>query len=131
MANSPLRTHRHRLASECLQVAEQTTQYFITNDRPNVAGLVLAGSADFKTELGQSDMFDQRLKAIILLTVDVSYGEHLHYAISRFSNCKAPAVPCKPDADSDGACAQVARMASTRRLSSQQAPLRTSSSCRC
>lgn len=56
------------------QVAEQTTQYFITNDRPNVAGLVLAGSADFKTELGQSDMFDQRLKAIILLTVDVSYG---------------------------------------------------------
>lgn len=57
------------------QVAEQTTQYFITNDRPNVAGLVLAGSADFKTELGQSDMFDQRLKAIILLTVDVSYGE--------------------------------------------------------
>lgn len=57
-------------------MAEQTTQYFITNDRPNVAGLVLAGSADFKTELGQSDMFDQRLKAIILLTVDVSYGEH-------------------------------------------------------
>mmetsp|Transcript_4438 Transcript_4438/g.12801 ORF Transcript_4438/g.12801 Transcript_4438/m.12801 type:complete len:442 (+) Transcript_4438:202-1527(+) len=56
------------------KVAEQTTQYFITNDRPNVAGLVLAGSADFKTELGQSDMFDQRLKAIILLTVDVSYG---------------------------------------------------------
>jgi eRF1 domain 2 len=56
-------------------VAEQTTQYFITNDRPNVAGLVLAGSADFKTELGQSDMFDQRLKAIILLTVDVSYGD--------------------------------------------------------
>ena len=60
---------------DMLQVAEQTTQYFITNDRPNVAGLVLAGSADFKTELGQSDMFDQRLKAIILLTVDVSYGD--------------------------------------------------------
>lgn len=56
------------------KVAEQTTLHFITNDRPNVAGLVLAGSADFKTELGQSDMFDQRLKAIILLTVDVSYG---------------------------------------------------------
>jgi peptide chain release factor subunit 1 len=56
------------------KVAEQTTQYFITNDRPNVAGLVLAGSADFKTELAGSDMFDQRLKAIVLLTVDVSYG---------------------------------------------------------
>ena len=29
------------------------------NDKVMVAGLILAGSADFKTELGQSDMFDQ------------------------------------------------------------------------
>lgn len=57
-----------------VQVAETTVQMFITNDRPNVAGLVLAGSADFKTELSQSDMFDQRLQAIILSVVDVSYG---------------------------------------------------------
>jgi len=41
------------------KVAETAVQMFITNDRPNVAGLVLAGSADFKTELSQSDMFDQ------------------------------------------------------------------------
>ena len=41
-------------------------QFFITNDRPNVAGLVMAGSADFKTELSQSDMFDQRLQAVVL-----------------------------------------------------------------
>ena len=40
------------------KVAEVAVQCFITNDKPNVAGLVLAGSADFKTELGQSDMFD-------------------------------------------------------------------------
>lgn len=38
------------------------SQFFITADRPNVAGLVLAGSADFKTELSQSDMFDPRLQ---------------------------------------------------------------------
>ena len=38
-------------------------------------GLVLAGSADFKTELSQSDMFDQRLQAVVLAVVDVSYGE--------------------------------------------------------
>lgn len=38
------------------------TQLFVTNDRPNVAGLILAGSADFKTELSQSDMFDPRLQ---------------------------------------------------------------------
>jgi len=41
------------------KVAETAVQMFISNDRPNVAGLVLAGSADFKTELSQSDMFDQ------------------------------------------------------------------------
>lgn len=57
------------------KVAELAVQFFITNDRPNVAGLVLAGSADFKTELGQSDMFDQRLQAVILGVVDVSYGK--------------------------------------------------------
>ncbi len=57
-----------------MQVAEQTTHFFIANDRPTVAGLVLAGSADFKTELANSELFDQRLKAIVLLTVDVSYG---------------------------------------------------------
>lgn len=43
------------------KVAEVAVQLFITNDKPNVAGLVLAGSADFKTELSQSDMFDQVL----------------------------------------------------------------------
>jgi peptide chain release factor subunit 1 len=42
--------------------------------QPNVAGLVMAGSADFKVELGQSDMFDPRLQKIIVKTVDISYG---------------------------------------------------------
>ena len=49
---------------------------YITNDKPNVAGLVLSGSADFKTELSQSDMFDPRLQAVVLGVVDVSYGKH-------------------------------------------------------
>lgn len=40
------------------KVAETTTQLFISNDKVNIAGLILAGSADFKTELSQSDMFD-------------------------------------------------------------------------
>ena len=63
-----------RMAAFLLQVAESATQFFIANDRPTVSGLVLAGSADFKTELSQSDMFDQRLQAIVLAVVDVSYG---------------------------------------------------------
>lgn len=56
------------------KVAELAVQHFITNDKVNVAGLVLAGSADFKTELSQSDMLDQRLAAKIIKIVDVSYG---------------------------------------------------------
>tara|TARA_R110002050_G_scaffold203629_1_gene338870 strand:+ start:694 stop:2004 length:1311 start_codon:yes stop_codon:yes gene_type:complete len=56
------------------KVAELATQFFISNDKPNISGLILAGSADFKNELSGSDMFDQRLQPIILKTVDVSYG---------------------------------------------------------
>ncbi|KRX21829.1 Eukaryotic peptide chain release factor subunit 1 [Trichinella nelsoni] len=56
------------------KVAETAVQMFITNDKVNISGLVLAGSADFKSELGQSDMLDQRLQAKILKIVDVSYG---------------------------------------------------------
>ena len=63
-------------------------QFFITNDRPNVAGLVLAGSADFKTELSQSDMFDMRLQAVVLAVVDVSYGAGGGAATAaRFCSC--------------------------------------------
>ena len=56
------------------KVAETAVQLYISNDRPNVEGLILAGSADFKTELSQSDMFDPRLQAKILKIVDISYG---------------------------------------------------------
>ncbi|KAF5379911.1 hypothetical protein D9757_007221 [Collybiopsis confluens] len=56
------------------KVAELAVQHFITNDKVNVTGLVLAGSADFKTELSQSDMFDLRLVAKVVKVVDVSYG---------------------------------------------------------
>ncbi|KAI4519440.1 peptide chain release factor eRF1/aRF1 [Schizophyllum commune] len=56
------------------KVAELAVQHFITNDKVNVQGLVLAGSADFKTELSQSDMFDPRLAAKVIKVVDVSYG---------------------------------------------------------
>ncbi|KAK7572044.1 hypothetical protein V9T40_014516 [Parthenolecanium corni] len=56
------------------KVAEVATQLFVSNDKPNIAGLILAGSADFKTELSQSDMFDPRLQAKVIKLVDVSYG---------------------------------------------------------
>jgi peptide chain release factor subunit 1 len=56
------------------KVAELSVQFFITNDKANVSGLIVAGSADFKSELSASDMFDPRLRNIILKIVDVSYG---------------------------------------------------------
>jgi len=57
------------------KVAEMATQLFVTDgQRPNVQGIVLAGSADFKTELMRSDLFDPRLQKIVIKMVDVSYG---------------------------------------------------------
>merc|ERR1712106_1282795 len=56
------------------KVAETAATLFIREDKVACANLILAGSADFKTELSQSDMFDQRLQAKVLRTVDVSYG---------------------------------------------------------
>mmetsp|Transcript_14316 Transcript_14316/g.31152 ORF Transcript_14316/g.31152 Transcript_14316/m.31152 type:complete len:459 (-) Transcript_14316:350-1726(-) len=57
------------------KVAELATQLFVPNGQtPNIQGLVLAGSADFKSELMRSDLFDQRLSKIVIKMVDVSYG---------------------------------------------------------
>lgn len=57
------------------KVAEMATQLFVPDGaKPNVQGIVLAGSADFKTELMRSDLFDPRLCKIVIKMVDVSYG---------------------------------------------------------
>jgi len=58
------------------KVAEYAVTYFIDSQtsRPNVSGLILAGLAEFKLDLNQSDMFDQRLAKIVIKTVDTSYG---------------------------------------------------------
>ena len=56
------------------KVAEIAVQCFIASDKVNVAGIVLAGSADFKNDLNQSDLFDNRLQTKVIKVVDVSYG---------------------------------------------------------
>merc|ERR1719295_913140 len=73
------------------KVAETAVQMFISNDKPNISGMILAGSADFKTELSQSDMFDGRLQCKILKLVDVSYGGEngFNQAIELASECLA------------------------------------------
>jgi len=56
------------------KVAEVATQLFIKDNMPNVTGLILAGLADFKNDLNNSDMFDPRLKKVVIQVVDCSYG---------------------------------------------------------
>ncbi|CAE8593777.1 unnamed protein product, partial [Polarella glacialis] len=62
---SALRFARLRLekrANYVRKVSEIATQIFIPNGRqPSVQGLIIAGSADFKTELTTSALFDNRL----------------------------------------------------------------------
>jgi peptide chain release factor subunit 1 len=56
------------------KVAETCVQTFIANDKVNVQGIILAGSAEFKNELSMSDLLDNRLRTKIIKIVDVSYG---------------------------------------------------------
>jgi peptide chain release factor subunit 1 len=58
------------------KVAECCTQYFInqSENKPNVAGLILSGLADFKNDLYGSELFDPRLKKVVIKIVDTSYG---------------------------------------------------------
>lgn len=48
-ANRFARLREEKRAHYVTRVSELATQNFITNDRPNVKGIVMAGSADFKT----------------------------------------------------------------------------------
>merc|ERR1712194_767744 len=56
------------------KVAEIATQVFMSDAKPNIKHLIIAGSADFKTELQTSDLFDPRLLNVLVKTCDVSYG---------------------------------------------------------
>ena len=56
------------------KVCESAVSCFIANDRPIVAGLIIAGYADFKTQISESQFLDIRLRQIILNVVDVAYG---------------------------------------------------------
>jgi len=54
------------------KVAEFVNLDFLTNDVPNVKGIIIAGSADFKFQL--QEFLDARILKIILGCLDVSYG---------------------------------------------------------
>lgn len=59
------------------KVGELATQFFVPNGRmPNIIGLFVGGSAEFKQTLTtDTDLFDQRLAAILIPPLlDISYG---------------------------------------------------------
>lgn len=56
------------------KVARLCTEHFITDGVPNVKGLILGGLGEIKRELYQSELFDTRLKDIVLKEVDTCYS---------------------------------------------------------
>lgn len=56
------------------KVAELANQLYIQNDNIVIAGLFLAGTADFKNKLYESGLFDFRLQPKIMQIFDISYG---------------------------------------------------------
>lgn len=56
------------------KVCEEAGKVFITDNKPNVEGLILAGYADFKSNVYDNSVFDPRLKNIVLKLVDIAYG---------------------------------------------------------
>jgi len=56
------------------KVAEVSVSHFISEDQLNVSGIILAGSADFKKDLQNSEILDNRLQEKIIKVVDISYG---------------------------------------------------------
>jgi len=64
---------RHNYLSK---VAEMAIKYFIDPNTSmlNVNGIVLAGSAEFKDQLNDPKMLDQRILSKVIAVVDVAYG---------------------------------------------------------
>jgi peptide chain release factor subunit 1 len=73
-ANRFARIREEKRGHYVTRVAELAAQNFITNSMPNVKGIIMAGSADFKTVIQNSGAFDKRLTPVIIATYDVSYG---------------------------------------------------------
>ena len=57
------------------KVCELAAHHFLTDDKCNVKGIILAGSAALKTNVFESDLFDPRLRANVLAQLDVAYGQ--------------------------------------------------------
>eukprot|EP01094_Clydonella_sp_ATCC50884_P000402 TRINITY_DN10313_c0_g1_i1.p1 TRINITY_DN10313_c0_g1~~TRINITY_DN10313_c0_g1_i1.p1 ORF type:complete len:429 (+),score=126.59 TRINITY_DN10313_c0_g1_i1:252-1538(+) len=68
------RIRREKRQKYIQRVAEKATQLFISDNIPNVKGLIIAGLGHTKDALVASNAFDPRLRPAVLRMLDVSYG---------------------------------------------------------
>eukprot|EP00961_Rhodomonas_salina_P120196 1617337-Rhodomonas_salina.2 len=68
---SALRQSRHNYVTK---VASMAALVFMTNNKVNIAGLVVAGSSDFKSSIVEDEKLDPRLRSKVTLVLDVPYG---------------------------------------------------------
>jgi len=57
-----------------IKISELSVKHFITDDKINVSGLIVAGSAEFKQQLTSKDLLDPRLQNKIVSVLDIAYG---------------------------------------------------------
>ena len=69
--------------------AEAIGKCFLKDNRATVKGLILAGNADFKNKLNDSNVFSPVLKEIVIKVLDISYGGEngLNQAIGLSKEC--------------------------------------------
>lgn len=72
-------------------VCEEANKAFLSNERPNVEGIIIAGYADFKVKVFENNVFDPRLKTVVLKLVDIAYGgeQGFYQAIALSQECFA------------------------------------------
>jgi peptide chain release factor subunit 1 len=56
------------------KVAETASECFVKDNTVVVQGIILAGSADLKTDLQTSELFDKKLRQKVLAVVDCEFG---------------------------------------------------------
>ena len=73
------------------KVCEEANKVFIEGNKANVNGIIMAGSADFKTNVYECATFDPRLRKKVLKLVDIAYGQEqgFNQAIELSQDCFA------------------------------------------
>lgn len=82
------RLHQQARDDWVKKVAHKCNDYYLAENKVNVFGLVLAGSAEFKHELKDNLNLDKRIQKAVCAIVDVSYGSEsgLNEALQRCSD---------------------------------------------